>query len=75
MIRIGRISIAAQRWPWQAGYNWRGMSSLRAPLNPAGARFGGGWRYKVGIDIGGRTIILNLLLGMLRFTINDKRNA
>lgn len=73
MIRIGRITIAAKRWPWQEGYNWRGMSISRAPLNPGGARFGGGWRYKLGIDFGGRTVLLNLLFGMLVFTIEEKR--
>jgi hypothetical protein len=29
-------------------------------------RFGGGWQYKLGIDIGGSTVILNLLVATLR---------
>lgn len=29
-------------------------------------RFGGGWQYKLGIDIGGSTVILNLLIASLR---------
>lgn len=59
------MKISAQRWPWQQGYNWKGTTNY-APLNYSGARFGGGWKYKLGIDIGGRTIILNLVFGMIR---------
>lgn len=60
-MKIGKLEITASRWPWQGG------GSI-APLNPYAARFGGGWTYKLGIDIAGKTIILNLLYGMIRIT-------
>jgi hypothetical protein len=70
----GELTLKAQRWPGQKGYNWRGMTNSTAPLNLGGARFGGGWAYKLGIDMGapsefGWSILFNLLFGMvsLRF--------
>lgn len=72
MIRIGKLTIKAERWPWQAGYNWRGMTSNTAPLNYRGARFGGGWRYKLGIDAGGSSVILNLVFGIIIFSTYRK---
>ena len=35
-------------------------------------RFGGGWNWKVGFQIGGRTIILNLLTFSLRIEIENE---
>lgn len=72
-MRIGKIQIdvKASRWPWQPGYNWRGMENSRAPLNAGGARFGGGWRYKLGVDVGGSTVIVNLIFGMVRIRVFD----
>lgn len=32
-------------------------------------RFGGGWNWKLGFQIGGKTIILNLLIFSLRIEI------
>jgi hypothetical protein len=29
-------------------------------------RFGGGWDYKLGIDIGGSCVIINLVWGLIR---------
>ncbi len=31
-------------------------------------RFGGGWKYKLGIQMGGSSIIINLLYGMIRIS-------
>lgn len=56
--------ITASRWPWQKGYTWRGSEST-APLG-GGARFGGGWRFKLGVDIGGSTVLLNLVFGTIK---------
>ncbi|MFY1847920.1 hypothetical protein [Achromobacter dolens] len=68
-MRIGKIEIIAQRWPWQ-GYGWFPHKASKpkhtAPLNPGGARFGGGWNYKLGIMVGGSTIIIDLLFGSIR---------
>lgn len=62
---IGNLEITASRFPWHKGYNWRGMENARAPLNPSGARFGGGWNYKFGVDIGGTTVLLNVGIGII----------
>lgn len=74
-MRIGAYEIKADRWPWQ-GWGWfphklRRKSPGFAPLNASGARFGGGWRYKLGIQIGGSTVIIDLLFGSIR--INRRR--
>lgn len=50
------MKIKAQRWPWQG------------PVNPVWERFGGGWKYKFGIDIGTNTIIINLIWGLIRIS-------
>lgn len=60
-MNIGKLKITASRWPWQSG-------STVAPLNPFGARFGAGWKYKLGIDIGSTTVLLNLLYGIIRIS-------
>jgi hypothetical protein len=79
-LRIWRWDITASCWPWQDGYNWKGRVGRGAPLNPVGpngtsARFGGGWRYRLGIDVGGVSIMLNLLWGMVRITNWKKLEA
>lgn len=68
-----RIEIKAKRWPWQQGYNWRGMTNSTAPLNADGARFGGGWKYKIGFSTGGWTkrgihVSFDLLFGIVSVT-------
>ena len=82
VLRIGALIIAADRWPWQAGYGWRGSKSS-APLNRPdkhgySARFGGGWKYNLGFQFSGRTLLIELLFGTLRFNIEtakDRREA
>lgn len=64
MVVLG-IEVKAERWPWQKGYDWRGMTNSTAPLNFGAARFGGGWRYKIGVDWSGSTVIFNLVFGMV----------
>lgn len=73
-MQIGRLKITASRWPWQ-GYGWfphKNGCGRTTPLNPGGARFGGGWNYKLGISIAGRTIILDLLFGIVRISLESK---
>lgn len=48
----GRLEVTATRFPWQKGYSWKGMNDT-APLNPKGARFGGGWKYALGFRTAG----------------------
>lgn len=74
VLMIGRTKITAKRWPWQAGYNWHGMTNSTAPLNQplpgekAAPRFGGGWKYELGISIGGSTINISLWFGFISIT-------
>lgn len=66
-MRIFNLEIKASRRPWQENGYWNG-GKANAPLNYGGARFGGGWKYKFGIDIGGSTVLLNLIWGMVRIS-------
>lgn len=68
---IGNRQITASRWPWQRRtsvgamdlgankigdkYGWRGSEGL--------GRFGGGWNWEFGIQIGGSSMIANLIWG------------
>ena len=64
----------------QAGYNWHGMTNSTAPLNQpregvkAAPRFGGGWKYNLGFQFSGRTLLIELLFGMLRFNIETAKD-
>lgn len=68
-MKIGKVSITASRFPWQ-GYGWFPHKNGKGPtamLNQSGARFGGGWNYKLGISVGGSgTILIDLLFGTIR---------
>lgn len=78
---VKAFEISASRWPWQSGYNWRGSLSS-APLNKAdaktgaSARFGGGWKYKLGISTagwknGGIELLVDLLFGSVRIVVRS----
>ena len=79
-LRVGALIVTADRWPWQAGYNWHGMTNSTAPLNQpregekAAPRFGGGWKYNLGFQFSGRTLLIELLFGMLRFNIETAKD-
>lgn len=77
-MKIGRLKIKASRWPWMpleqhwshgpnppAKYGWRSV--------PGMGRFGGGWQYKLGIQWGGSTVIVDLLVGTIRFTWEKRK--
>jgi hypothetical protein len=86
-LKIGRLTITARRWPWQKTgnrqnpdetYGWLPHRNGRGPtalLNMGGARFGGGWRYKLRIDIGSSTVLLNLLFGYVTISLTAKTNG
>ena len=74
-IKIGRLTIIADRFPWQkrrgqvtlgdpktegpaAKYGWLGTSGM--------GRFGGGYNWMLGFEIGGSSIVINLLIGQIR---------
>jgi len=52
----------------ELGFSWTSKKNLWG-------RFGGGWNWKLGFQSGGRTLILNLLVFSLRFTINERRKT
>lgn len=54
------MKIKFDRWPWQEG----GGQMF--------GRFGGGWRYKFGVDVGGSTIIFNLIWGIVRIDLRSR---
>lgn len=74
-IKLGRLSIETSRWPSQ-GYGWfphKNGKRPKAMLNPQGSRFGGGWNYRLGIDIGGSSVLLNLIFGMVAIRLERKQ--
>lgn len=60
-----KLNVEMQRWPWQDGYGWRSSDTCHW-MKP---RFGGGWDYKLGIDVVTNTygfaVNINLLLGII----------
>ena len=54
--RIGRVKI---------NFNMRSAEGYMG-------RFGGGWNWKLGVMVGGRTVIVSLLVADLRITLGDK---
>lgn len=73
-VKIGRLSIETSRWPSQ-GYGWQPHKNGKGPkamLNSQGSRFGAGWNYKLGIDIGSSSILLNLIFGMVMIHLERK---
>lgn len=75
--RESALSITFSRFPWQRRtimallsdpkteavgikYGWRGT--------PGMGRFGGGWNWKLGIQWGGSSVIIDVLVGSIRIT-------
>lgn len=52
----------------RAKYHWSSSKNLWG-------RFGGGWNWELGIQIGSTTVILNCLIFSLRFWIEKKAQA
>jgi hypothetical protein len=49
---MGSIKVTFERWgKYRSGYL---------------GRFGGGWKYKLGVAVGGDTVIIDLLFGSIR---------
>ena len=66
-MKVGKFTVTVSRFPWQ-GYGWFPHKNGKGPtaaLNPTGARFGGGWRYKLGFSLSDRTLMLDLLFGIV----------
>ena len=73
---LGRVSIRADRWPWQVR---RSVALMSGPDEKKGekygwkptkgtGRFGGGWNWALGFEASSSTIILNLLFGTVRIS-------
>ena len=72
-MNLGKYQVTASRWPWQ-GYGWfphrlpaASRKRLRsyAPLNSSGARFGGGWKWRLGVSVGSSSTMIDLLFGTI----------
>lgn len=75
-MRIGRLTITASRFPWQ-GYGWfphKSGNGPRAPLNSSGARFGAGWKYKLGVSVGGTTVMFDVLFGIISVRLEKRHD-
>lgn len=73
-MKLGRYIIKASRWPWQ-GWGWfphKNGKGQKALLNASGSRFGAGWNYRLGISIGGSTVMIDLLFGTVSITKDYK---
>jgi len=65
--------IKFKRWPWMnMEAHWSHFDIQRKKYGwgrvPGMARFGGGWDWKLGISIGQKCIIINLLFGLIIIT-------
>lgn len=56
VFHIGRLRV---KWEWRSKHCFWG-------------RFGGGWNWKVGIQAGGSSMIVELLVCSLRFDVEEK---
>ena len=67
VVRLNRASPRTEiRKNWRLGrlavqYHWRSKKNLWG-------RFGGGWNWKLGFQVGGSTVIVDLLVFSLRFS-------
>lgn len=76
-MKIGRITIKATGWPWQIK-NHSALLDFDTKVkvgerwgwkDPGGmGRFGGGWRWKLGVMASGRTVIFDLVFGSIRIS-------
>lgn len=70
------MRIYLSRFPWQMkAEHWeRGVKTVETYGWRSGylGRFGGGWRWKFGIAIGGNTILLDVLIGSVRIDFSRK---
>jgi len=71
------MKIKFARFPWQTiDKNWATQtdSPKKYGWGKIGGlgRFGGGWDYKLGIMIGGNTIIIDVLVGSIRIIGGNK---
>lgn len=48
------MKIKAERWPQHGN-----------PRRPQ-QRWGGGWKWRLGIDVGRSTVVINLIFGLIR---------
>lgn len=76
------MKVKFRNWPWQTREpfwaNPDGKTGTKWGWNPMAdggmGRFGGGWKWKLGIACGGREIILDLILGSIRISfIKEKQ--
>ena len=66
-MKLGRLEVKASRWPWMPlEPHWSYGSNAPARYGwgsvPGMGRFGGGWQYKLGVTIGGRTMTRGVVM-------------
>jgi hypothetical protein len=68
IIDVVRINQATPRLEVKRDWRWGrwNFSYRRRSSKNLWGRFGGGWNWKLGVDIGGSSVILNLLVSTLR---------
>lgn len=65
-----KIKVTADRWPWQSRTPHWSHSDIKSnnwgwkPV-PGMGRFGGGWNYNLGIQVGSKSVIVNLIFGQV----------
>jgi hypothetical protein len=69
-VKIGRLRIRADRWPWDRSLYGPGRNGWGKV--PGWGRFGGGWNWKLGIAIGGSTVMVDLIFGMVTFSMEKR---
>lgn len=53
---------------------WKIRAEMRSKNGWMG-RFGGGWNYKLGIDVGGRTVLINLFIMTIAVSRLEKEDV
>jgi hypothetical protein len=75
-----KVNVKAERWPWQkrephwSHCDMQGDKWGWKPI-PGMGRFGGGWNYNLGFQIGSKTVILNLIFGQVTIRLRRSRKC
>ena len=78
-MKIGKLKITASKWPWMpCKEHWSHMGETPQVYGwksvPGMGRFGGGWRWKLGILVGKKQIALDLIVGSINFNWYGRNN-
>lgn len=72
-MRLGKLEIKARNWPWHVREAfWANPPDKTGKLwgwkvkTWGMGRFGGGWHWKLGVAVGEKSVIIDLILGSIR---------